>query len=173
MHRSALRPVRRLVTVAAIALAVSALAMGSAGCATTTAQEPFEVTLAGLELGEMTLFETSLLARLRVTNPNPEAVAIDGASFKLMLDGKKIGSGTAPAAFTVERLSSALIDAEFHVNNATVLLQIKDILGQQTVSYGVTGSLFTRGTFGTRRIRVENSGSLDLGQGITAQNAGP
>jgi LEA14-like dessication related protein len=36
----------------------------------------------------MTLFETGMVAKLRVTNPNPEALTIDGASFKLILDDK-------------------------------------------------------------------------------------
>jgi len=36
----------------------------------------------------MTLFESGMVAKLRVTNPNPEALTIDGASFKLILDDK-------------------------------------------------------------------------------------
>jgi LEA14-like dessication related protein len=143
------------------------------GCATTASVEPLEVTLADLEITEVTVFETTLLARLRITNPNPEPFAIDGASFKLILDGTKVGTGTAPAAFAVERLGSTVIDAEFHINNATALLRVKDVLDKQTVSYGVTGSLFTQGTFGTRRMKFDRAGSLDLGKGAPAPVAEP
>jgi len=143
------------------------------GCATTTSVEPLEVTLADLEVAEVTVFETTLLARLRVTNPNPEPFVIDGASFKLILDGKKVGTGTAPAAFAVERLGSTVIDAEFHINNATVLMRVKDLLDKQTVSYGVRGSLFTQGTWGTRRMKFDRAGSLDLGEAVPAAAATP
>lgn len=163
---------RSLVGGAVLTLATVTIA-GLLGCATTASVEPLEVTLADIEVGEVTVFETTLLARLRITNPNPEPFVVDGASFKLILDGKKVGTGTSPAAFTVERLGSTVIDAEFHINNATVLMRVKDILEKQTVSYGVTGSLFTQGTFGTRRMRFDRAGSLDLGEGLTAQNNGP
>jgi LEA14-like dessication related protein len=164
---------KRLLAGPAVLVLAAVVTAGLLGCATTASVEPLEVTLADLEIAEVTVFETTLLARLRVTNPNPDPVAIDGASFKLLLDGTKVGTGTAPAAFAVERLGSTVIDAEFHINNATALLRVKDMLDKQTVSYGVTGSLFSRGPFGTRRIRVEKSGSLDLGEGIPAQGAGP
>ena len=163
---------RSLVGGAVLTWATVTIA-GLLGCATTASVEPLEVTLADIEVGEVTVFETTLLARLRITNPNPEPFAIDGASFKLILDGKKVGTGTAPAAFTVERLGSTVVDAEFHVNNATALLRVKDILDKQTVSYGVTGSLFCQGTFGTRRMKFERSGSLDLGEAVPAPTAEP
>lgn len=163
---------RSLVGGAVLTWATVTIA-GLLGCATTASVEPLEVTLADLEVADVTVFETTLLARLRITNPNPEPFVVDGASFKLILDGKKVGTGTAPAAFTVERLGSTVIDAEFHINNATVLMRVTDILDKQTVSYGVAGSLFTRGTFGTRRMRFDRAGSLDLGEGIPAQDAGP
>lgn len=154
-------------------LAAAAVAMASAACSSMTSLEPLQLTLADLEVTEVTLFETTLLARLRVTNPNPEAFTIDGGSFKLTLDGKKIGSGTTPESFSVDRLDSVVVDAVFHINNASAVLRLKDVLQQREVSYGVTGSLFTQGTFGTRKIRVDKEGRLDLGDSALLPVGGP
>ena len=124
--------------------------------------EPLEVTLSNLKITEVTVFETTLVAKLRVTNPNPEAITINGGSFKLTLDDKKVGTGTASETFTVERLDSTVIDAVFHLNNASALLRVKDILQEKEVTYGVSGSLFVAGSFGTKKTRIEKTGRLDL-----------
>jgi LEA14-like dessication related protein len=124
--------------------------------------EPLEVTLSNIQITEITVFETTLVAKLRVTNPNPEAFTINGGSFKLILDEKKVGTGTASETFTVDRLDSAVIDAIFHLNNASALLRLKDILQEKEVTYGVSGSLFTEGSFGTKKIKIEKTGRLDL-----------
>ncbi len=133
-----------------------------AGCSSMATIEPLEVTLANVKFTEMTVFETTLVAKLRITNPNPEAFTINGGSFKLILDDKKVGTGTASETFTVERLDSAVIDAVFHVNNASALLRLQGILQKKNVTYGVKGSLFTQGSFGTKKIKIEKTGRLDL-----------
>lgn len=132
------------------------------GCSSTGSLEPLQVTLVDLQITEMTLFETAMVAKLRVTNPNPEALTIDGASFKLILDDKKIGTGTTKETFTVERLDSAVIDAIFHINNASALLRLKGIMGKTEVSYGVRGHLYTQGSFGTKKLNVDKMGTINL-----------
>jgi LEA14-like dessication related protein len=124
--------------------------------------EPLEVTLSNIQIPEVTVFETTLVANLRITNPNPEALTIDGGSFKLYLDDKNIGTGTTSETFTVERLDSTVVDAVFHINNASAILRLKDIFMENEVSYGVRGTLFTRGSFGTKKIKVEKTGRIDL-----------
>ena len=147
-----------------IQLLTLALAAGLAGCASTGAIDPLEITLVSLQVGEMTIFETEMHAKLRVTNPNPEPFAIEGASFKLYLDDRKVGTGTTPEFFTVERLESTVFDVVFHINNASALLRLREIIEDQEVSYGVRGALFTQGAFGTKRIKVAKTGSIDLNE---------
>jgi LEA14-like dessication related protein len=136
--------------------------IAGAGCSSMSTTEPLEVTLTDVKITEVTVFETTLVAKLRVTNPNPEAFTIDGGSFKLVLDDKKVGTGTTSETFTVERLDSAVVDAVFHINNASALLRLQNILQAKEVSYGVRGSLFTQGSFGTQKIKIEKTGRLDL-----------
>ena len=124
--------------------------------------EPLEVTLVDLEVTDITVFETTLAAKLRVTNPNPEAFTIQGASFKLYLEDTKVGSGTSNETFAVERLDSTVIDVLFHLNNASAILRLKDILEDDEVRYGIRGGLFMQGTFGSKKIKVEQTGHIDL-----------
>ncbi len=152
-------PLKDHSTAAALAVIV---AITIFGCSSTGSLEPLQVTLVDLQITEMTLFETGMVARLRVTNPNPEALTIDGASFKLILDDKKIGTGTTKETFTVERLDSAVIDAVFHINNASALLRLKGIMGKTEVSYGVRGHLYTQSSFGTKMLNVDKMGTIDL-----------
>jgi LEA14-like dessication related protein len=140
------------------------LVVGALGCTSMGSIEPLDVTLANLNVTEVTVFETTLVAKLRITNPNPEAFAIDGASFKLYLDDKKVGTGTSNESFTVDRLDSYVVDVVFHMNNASALLRLKDILEDKDteVSYGVRGGLYTQGAFGTKKLKVDKTGTIDL-----------
>lgn len=133
--------------------------------------EPFDVTLANLDVTEVTVFETTLVATIRVTNPNPEAYVIEGASFKLYLEGKKVGTGTANQTFTVDRLDSSLVDVLFHINNASALLRLREFFEAegQTIDYGVRGILYTEGTWGTTKLKVEKTGRIDLSRDASSQ----
>jgi LEA14-like dessication related protein len=134
------------------------------GCSSMGSIEPLDVTLADLEITEITVFETTLLATLRITNPNPEPLTIDGGSFKLYLEDKKVGTGTTKETFTVDRLDSSVVDVLFHMNNASALLRLKDIFEAEgrDISYGVRGALYTQGTYGTKKLKVEKMGTIDL-----------
>ena len=48
------------------------------------------------------------------------------------------------------------------INNASALLRLRDILDDNDVSYGVRGGLYTQGAFGTKKLKVEKTGRLDL-----------
>jgi len=145
-----------------LALVACIVVVLSIGCASMSSIEPLQVTLSNLKITEVTVFETTLIAKLRITNPNPEPFIIDGGSFKLILDEKKVGTGTASETFTVDRLDSAVIDAIFHINNASALLRLQGILQEKEVTYGIQGALFTQGSFGTKKIKIEKTGRLDL-----------
>ena len=161
------RPDHTIRRMAAFLGATVLLAVTS-GCASMGALEPLDVTLVNLNVSEVTVFETTLVAKLRITNPNPEGLTVDGASFKLYLEDKKVGTGTTKETFTIDRLDSSVVDVIFHINNASALLRLKDILEDRDkeISYGVRGGLYTQGTFGTKKIKVEKTGLLDLEGGM-------
>ena len=160
------RPIRTFVLTVMVVTAVA--------CSSMDSLDPLEVTLTDISVPEITVFETTLVAKLRITNPNPEGFAIDGASFKLYLEDKKVGTGTTSETFTVDRLDSTVVDAIFHINNASALLRLRGILdGDHEVTYGVRGSLFTQGKFGTKKIKVEKTGRIDLKEIKAPDTDGP
>ena len=136
--------------------------IGSTGCASMGGLEPPAVTLAGVEPSEVSMFETTVLVKLRVSNPNPEPMTLEGASFKLRLEDRKIGQGLSKETVVIDRLDSTLLNVTFHVNNAVALLQLREILQQEAVDYGIRAVLYTRGSWGTKKIKVEKEGRFDL-----------
>jgi len=136
--------------------------VAASGCVSTGGMEPPAVTLVNLEMTDMTLFETTLTAKVRIANTNPDPLTVEGASFKLVLDGRKVGSGMTSEVVTVERLDSQVVNAVFHVNNASLLLRLRDVFENEAVSYGISGKLYVKGALGTRRLKVEQVGRLDL-----------
>lgn len=124
--------------------------------------EPPAVTLASVEPTEVTMFETTVQVKLRVSNPNPEPLTLEGASFKLRLEGQKIGQGLSSETVVIDRLDSTLLDVTFHVNNAVALLQLKEILEQEAVDYGIRAVLYTQGSWGTKKLKVEKEGRFDF-----------
>jgi LEA14-like dessication related protein len=149
-------------SAAAVAMLVIAAALAS-GCATSEALEEMEITLTGLEFTDATVFETTMVAQIRVANTNPEPLSFEGASFKLYLDDRKIGTGLAKDPFAVEGLETTVVPVTFYLNNATAAFRLVDVLkDKREVSYGVRGSLFMDGALGRRKLKVEKMGSLDI-----------
>ena len=131
-------------------------------CTSTLSLEPPSVTLSNVELTEVTMFETTVQVTLRIANPNPEPMTLEGASFKLQLEDFKVGRGLSSEALTIDRLDTTLMDVTFHVNNAMVLLQLKEVLEQEAVDYGIRAVLYTQGSWGTKKLRVEKEGRFDF-----------
>ena len=130
-------------------------------CATVDLEPP-SLTLVNLQPTEATLFETTLLVKLRVSNPNPEPLTFEGASFKLTLEGHKVGRGLTADTVTVDRFGTEVIEATFHVSNASLLLRLQEVLEAKTVTYGVTGKLHILQSGNSQKLKVESSGQLDL-----------
>jgi LEA14-like dessication related protein len=132
------------------------------GCSSLGPAEPLGVNLVDLEVREITLFEATLAAKIRVSNPNPDPLQFTGGSLKLLLDDRKIGTAMTSQAFAVAGFESTVIDMTVHVNTASAITRIPALLEQNSVSYGVRGALYSQGAFGAHKHVVDRSGSLDL-----------
>lgn len=134
------------------------------GCASLGNLDAPELTLVNLQLTDATLFETTLEVQLRIANPNPEPITFNGAKFKLTLDDRKVGRGMSPETVTIDRLETAVVNVPFHVNNATLLLRVKEILEKKSVNYGLQGTLYLERSFGTSKLKMNSEGQLDFDQ---------
>jgi len=143
--------------------AVGALVVAALGCSSLAPLEPLGVNLVNLDVEEITLFEATMVAKVRISNPNPEPLQFSGGALKLLLDDRKIGTVMTPDAFSVEGFTSTVVDMTVHANTASAIARIPKLIEKKTVSYGVRGALYSQSSFGMRKHQVERSGSLDLG----------
>jgi len=132
------------------------------GCTSFGHEDPPELTLAGLKLTDSTLFETNATATLRVINPSPDSIEIQGASLKLIVDGHTMGRGVSQAQVTVEGLSSKTFDAEFHINNASAVFRLRKIIDSRRMDYSIRGKLYLLTPHGQRAVKVDRSGHFDF-----------
>lgn len=117
---------------------------GLSGCAGLLPRlEPPQVHVAGVKLLDAGLLEQRYLLQLRVQNPNPRDVAIDGLQFKLELNGRAFATGVTGAKVVVPRFGSALVDVEAVSTLAGLARQLEEMFRKtgEPVRYGLTGKV--------------------------------
>lgn len=143
------------------------LVLWISGCAAHSRLEPLEITLSDLEVEEMTLMETSLVAKVRIVNPNPESLNFSGASCKLYLEGGKVGRGVSSESFSIDRLSTETIHISFFINNVAAIYRLRQLQEKDAITYKMKTVLFSDGPYGTKRIQNVYEGVLDLNENGT------
>ena len=120
------------------------LALLMSGCAAMMRQpEPPQVTLAGIELTSVSLFEQQFRVQLRLQNPNNFDLPLDGFQFNLKLNDQPFLSGTSVDSVTLPRLGSVTVQMDAVSELSGLLQQIKGIASgaSRTVRYSLTGKV--------------------------------
>lgn len=144
-------------------MAAAILAAGTTGCTSMGESEPLSVSLVNLQAADSTLFETSMIAKLRITNPNPDPLEVSGAYFKLYLDHDKVGDGTYQGPVTLAGLSSEVVEVPFHVSHVSVLRQAFSIMEDEAVTWALKTVVWVEGgMFGRRKVKIVDSGRIDF-----------
>ena len=163
-HKGDRRMTYRSFRALTFGAALVSLMVVASGCTTIAPEERPEITMSGLELTEATLFETTMVAAVRISNPSLDPIVVEGASFKLVLDGKKVGRGMMKDAVKVDGLDSQIGSVTFHINNASALLRLRDVMERRAVGYGIVGHLYLQRGSGTTKVKVDQIGQLDLNE---------
>ncbi len=158
---------RKSRLIIALVLIPAAMACTSMGLT-----DPPELTLVNIQFRDSTLFESTIEATMRVLNPSPEPLKIEGASFKLSLDGHTVGRGVSQAQLSVDGLATNTFRMDFHINNASALFRLRQIIETKSTHYGIKGKLFSATSYGRRSIRIEKAGDLDLSKTADSLNPG-
>ena len=96
------------------------------GCSTLPGKpEPPRVNLVGLQLVSMELFEQRYQVRLRVKNPNPYELPIQGVDFRLDINGQAFADGVSNRSVTVPAYGEQVIALEVSSN----LIQVQSVAG--------------------------------------------
>jgi len=84
-----------------------------AGCAAVPSGfETPTITISSLDFANAGLFEQQLNLTLRIQNPNPNEIRIDGIAFDLEVNDQSFAKGVGNQAVTVPRFGSAFMSVE-------------------------------------------------------------
>lgn len=115
-----------------------------AGCAGRGAQLATpDVSVVSLRLAEVGLLQQRFDVRLRVTNPNPVPLPLDGLSYRLLISGVEIGSGVARpatrlAAYGETEVALSLVTGTLGIAS---LLQRWERAPQNRIDYRIEGTV--------------------------------
>jgi LEA14-like dessication related protein len=122
------------------------VALALAGCASLAARDPLEVAVAGIEpmpdKGEG--LELRLLVRLRVQNPNPEAISYSGAFVKVEVQDRTFATGVTDVGGTLPGFSEAVVEVPVAVSMLRMVRQVmgmKDAAEADQIRYSMSGKL--------------------------------
>ena len=138
-------------------------------CSLSTNQIKPEVSVVDLAISNVTLFETSLLFKVRVQNTANSSARFSGASHKFFLNGDYVGSGNTDESFSVPRLGSSVQDVTVHLSNLSLVRRIQPMLQGGNINYRLESTLYPSGNSWLGGINVSNSGTFSPGSWFSAK----
>lgn len=123
--------------------------------------EPPQVTLSDVRLVDATLLEQTYRLRLRLKNPNPFDIRVEGLQYTLEMNGRNFASGVSNQRLTVPELGSAQVDVDAVSNLANIYRQITALQRpKDALTYRMRGVLYIQGG---RRLSFDQHGEVGLG----------
>jgi len=142
------------------ALAAVFLWLGS-GCASFAPTDQASVTLVNVQSAHSTIFESTLVLTLRVTNETNQPLQLQGSSHKLTLNGNLVGRGVGDTVTVVPPLGSETFPVTIRMDNLKLLNQFSDGRLPPELAYRLESRLFTQ-PGQQRGLTVLTEGALDL-----------
>ena len=136
-----------------------AAVLALAGCAAIAAYDPLQVTVAGIEPmpEEGEGLEVRMLVKLRVQNPNADAIHFEGTYVKVEVQDRTFATGVSDAGGTVPGFGEAVVEVPVTVSMLRILRQIvgmKDAAASDQIRYSMSGKL------GSHRFKATGEFSL-------------
>ena len=144
-------------------LVVGTLLLLLGGCANQRfGLEPPTLALVSLRLAEATMLEQRFDLRLRITNPNPVELPLEGLSYALRVSGVEIGSGVARPQSRLAPFSDAELDLTLNTSTLDMidLLRSWNRAPPEQVPYALEGRINV-GRFAPS-LPFARSGNVDL-----------
>ncbi|MBB5272079.1 LEA type 2 family protein [Quisquiliibacterium transsilvanicum] len=156
-------PRRRLLAAGAALAAVSL----ATGCAGFGFGEPVSVVVVGLDPIPGESMEARFALRLRVQNPNEQALEFDGIHVELDVRGSRLASGVSAQRGTVARFGETVVTVPMSVSVIGIIRQAVDFATGPRVraDYAMRGRLAGPG-LGFGGARFESKGELRIPEGL-------
>jgi LEA14-like dessication related protein len=140
--------------------------MLSVGCASVgTPVDAPHITLAGVWLVDINLLEQRYRMRLRIQNPNPFSLNIDGLDYRIEINDKEFARGVSNQALSVPRYGVDVLEVEAVSTLVGIMRQLMELeKGAPTsLKYRVTGKVSLRDR--TFRVPFDYEGEFTLAPG--------
>ncbi|MCO6413805.1 MAG: LEA type 2 family protein [Thiogranum sp.] len=142
---------------------IAALLLVLTACSTLPMRtDPPRVTLIGLSLVSVELFEQRYQVRLRMKNPNAFALPVRGLDFHLELNGKTFADGVSNQSLDVPAYGESVLALEVTSGLLQVFRQLQALedSAMSGVAYRIQGNIAI-GDFG-RRLPFDYTGQIGL-----------
>jgi LEA14-like dessication related protein len=143
-------------------IAALLLALALAGCSGLRGLDtPPQVSLVNLQPVQIRLFEQRYLATIRILNPNPVALPIDGLEYAISINGSEFAHGVSSQRVTVPAYGEKTLDLGVISTLARLVDQIRRFgAADGTLRYAISGSLELQGASGS--VPFAQDGEVDL-----------
>ncbi len=146
-----------------------ALMLALAGCANIGLEEfdDPEIELLAIEPMAARGMEARFLVRLRIVNPNPISLDIDGLAYDVFLRDSKVLSGASNEEVSIDAYSEGEASLEVAAGMLGSLALIRDLISNPPdagIPYRLNAKISRKGLGGS--LRVKREGVLDPGQGL-------
>lgn len=144
-------------------------------CATLSGRDAPSVRVVGLEPLPSEGLELRFTLKLRVQNPNETALAYDGISVSLDLDGRGVANGVSDISGKIPRFSDAVLSVPVSISAFSVFRQVLARVGDENlqgsvlaepIAYSIKGKL--GGVGGALSARFGDRGEMNLFAGDTS-----
>lgn len=161
--------IRQLRVLTFIRTTLILLAALLSGCATLPGRDAPSVRVVGFEPLPSEGLELRFALKLRVQNLNESALAYDGFSVRLDLDGRGVASGVSNASGEIPRFSEAVLTLPVSISAFSAFRQMfgrvtahqgDSDAAARPISYSLKGRL--GGVDGSFATRFGDQGELDL-----------
>lgn len=150
-----------------LGLGLGASALLMSGCASLLQREPVRVDVVGVEPLPGEGLELRMALKLRVTNPNDNALDFDGLSVTLDVRGSRFASGVSNERGSVPRFGEAVISVPVSVSALSLVRQAMGVASgngpTDRVEYVLKGRLAGTALGG---VSFTSSGELVLPKGL-------
>ncbi|WP_176518036.1 LEA type 2 family protein [Pseudomonas faucium] len=148
-------------------LLVLLMASGLNACALFQARDPINITVIGFEPLAGQELEMRMAVKMRVQNPNEQAIDYNGIALNLEVNGQPLAAGVSDQQGHIGRYGEQVVVVPISITAFSFLRQAYG-LGQldtlQGMPYVLRGKL-AGGLFGT--VRFTEQGKLDLPKGAS------
>lgn len=136
--------------------------LAAGGCAALRPQPP-RVSLAALQLVDADLSHARLNVRLELDNPNPYALDIRGADYRLTLNGVEVSRGRSGRPVRIAAHGRGYLDIDLVASYLDLLKLLRGMEGADTIDYLLEGTLDLGGPgFVHLPVPVRRQGTLRL-----------